>query len=88
MDKRVWFTFGRVTRTEPGNCNLTADMVTVRAGDPMSLAGFDGVWVKGERSYDTYGLVDGIAMYHAPREGLADMSFREHERVGGGHAVS
>jgi hypothetical protein len=54
----------------------------------MSLAQFDGVWIKGERSNDTYVLVDGIAMYHSPREGLADRSFREHERLGGGHAVS
>ena len=87
MDKRIWVSFGKVTRTEPLDSTLTADMVKVRESDPSSIAVFDGVWVRGERSYSTYVLIDGIATYHAPRAGLADMSFEEHERQGGGHPL-
>ena len=87
MEKRIWFTFGKITRTDPTDTMLTADMVNVRARDWATIAIFDGVWVRGERSYDTYVLVDGVAAYHAPWAGLADMSFAEHERLGGGHSV-
>ncbi|GEM_PF-4211096 len=65
-----------------------ADDVKVRPGDPETIAFYDGVWVRGERSYDTYVLVDGVAAYHAPRAGVSDMSFNEHERLGGGHSVT
>ncbi|MDP1721092.1 MAG: hypothetical protein Q8L08_08885 [Candidatus Nanopelagicaceae bacterium] len=87
MDKRIWISFGKVTKTEPLDTSLTADMVKVREGDASTIAIFDGVWVRGERSYSTYVLIDGIAAYHAPRPGLADMSFKEHERLGGGHSL-
>lgn len=66
---------------------LTADMVKVQAAAFSTVAVFDGIWVRGERSYDTYVLVDGVAAYHAPSTGLADKSFEEHERLGGGHPV-
>jgi hypothetical protein len=87
MDKRIWVSFGKVTKTEPLDSTMTADMVRVRAGDTSTVAFYDGVWVRGERSYSTYVIIDGIPSYHSPGVGLADMSFEEHERRGGGHPL-
>jgi hypothetical protein len=88
MEKRIWIAGGHVTKTEPVDPTLTTADIQVRSGDPMSVAVFDGVWVRGQRSYDTYVIIDGVVRYHAPRQGLADSSFDEHERVGGGHLAT
>lgn len=58
--------------------------VTVRPAQDVCV--FDGVWVDGQRSYDTYVLIDGVVRYHAPPQGLADVNFDWHEQAGGGHA--
>jgi hypothetical protein len=73
-----------IVRVEPpGTTDVT---VTVRRGDTSSTAVFDGVWIDGERAYDTYVIIDGQPAYHAPRVGVAEMSFVVHEQLGGGHA--
>lgn len=59
-------------------------IVTVRAKG--GAIPYDGVWYNGERSYDTYVIIDGIVCYHAPQKGLANWSFDHHEAAGGGHA--
>jgi hypothetical protein len=74
-----------VTRTE-GVAGRPA--VTVRAADPELGITYDGVWLNGERSYDTYVILNGgiDGMFHSPRRDLADYSFDRHEECGGGHA--
>ena len=89
MEQRFWFTSCgsgcRLTKSEP----LTASnaKVTVRATDPDQPSGWDGVWVDGERSYDTYVIIDGWVTYHAPAQYLAEQVFDQHEERGGGRSI-
>ena len=88
MEKRIWITLGKVTKTEPMDSALSIEDLKVRSGDVTSIAFFDGIWIRGNRSYETWVLIDGVVSYHSPREDLAQMSFAEHERQGGGHSVA
>ena len=88
MTKRVWLTgVGsdlEVTKTEPSSIGLNV-AVTVRAnGGPIV---FDGVWLNGEPSYDTYVIIDGEVRYHSPMESAAGQTFELHEAAGGGHLL-
>jgi hypothetical protein len=87
VEKRVWLTTAgtefEVTKTEPVSIGLNVE-VTVRAGDGVLL---DGVWLNGERSYDTYIIVDGETRYHSPAESKAASTFEQHEAAGGGHVL-
>ena len=87
MTKRVWLTSVgtdfEVTKTEPVSIGL--DAVTVRAGGGAIV--FDGVWLNGERSYDTYVIVDGDVRYHSSIESAAGQTFELHEAAGGGHLL-
>ena len=88
MTKRVWLTTVgtdfEVTKTEPVSIGLNV-AVTVRAAQgPIT---FDGVWLNGEPSYDTYVLVDGAVRYHSPAESVAGQTFEQHEAAGGGHLL-
>jgi hypothetical protein len=84
MEKRVWLTSvdGElvVTKTEPISIGLNV-AVTVRRSEEILL---DGVWLNGQRSFDTYVIVDGVASYHSPTESAADQTFEQHEAAGGG----
>ena len=88
MTKRVWLrTVGadfEVTKTEPTSVGLNV-AVAVRAADDAIL--FDGVWLNGERSYDTYVMVDGSEKYHSPTDSSAGQSFEQHEAAGGGRRL-
>lgn len=87
MVKRVWLTTVgtdfEVTKTEPVSIGLNVE-VTARAGDGIVL---DGVWLNGERSYDTYIIVDGEVRFHSPVEMVAGPTFETHEAAGGGHVL-
>jgi hypothetical protein len=87
MTKRVWLTAVDtefiVTKTEPVSIGLNVE-VTVRAGDGTLL---DGVWLNGERSYDTYVIVDDEVRYHSPNETAAGPTFDHHEASGGGRVM-
>lgn len=87
MTKRVWLTSAgselEVTKTEPVSIGLNVE-VLVRAGSGVLL---DGVWLNGERSYDTYVLVDGEVRFHSPAESVAGQTFEQHEAAGGGHVL-
>jgi len=88
MTKRVWLTSVgtdfEVTKTEPTSVGLNV-AVTVRAADGTN--GSDGVWLNGERSYDTYIVIDGEVKYHSPTESDAGRTFELHEAAGGGHLL-
>jgi hypothetical protein len=87
MEKRVWLTSAgskcEVTKTEPVSIGLNVE-VTVRAGEGVLL---DGVWLNGERSYDTYVIVDGEARHHSPVESGAARTFDLPEAGGGGNVL-
>jgi hypothetical protein len=70
-------------RLDPGG-DRPNDVVTVQSAG--GAAPYDGVWLNGARSYDTYVLIDGQSAYHAPSQHLAERSFAIHEGNGGGHA--
>ena len=74
----------RVTKTEPASIGLNV-AVAVRAGEGAIT--FDGVWLNGERSYDTYVIVDGDVQYHSPDESVAGQTFELHEAAGAGHLL-
>lgn len=88
MTRRVWLTSnasgGFACRLEPAG--PLGARVAVRAKD--GTAPWDGVWLDGERSYDTYVIIDGVVTYHAPARSITgiDHCFELHEAVGGGHA--
>lgn len=88
MTKSVWLTTVgsdfEVTKTDPVSIGLNV-AVTVRAGE--GAAEFDGVWLNGERSYDTYVFIDGERRYHSPDESVAGQTFEVHEAAGGGHLL-
>jgi hypothetical protein len=88
MEKRVWLTSVddglQVTKTEPVSIGLNVE-VMVRPSE--GAIPFDGVWLNGERSYDTHVLVDGVATYNSPVEDLAEQSFEMHEAAGGGRLL-
>jgi hypothetical protein len=48
---------------------------------------FDGVWLNGVRSYDTYVIVDGEVRYHSQVESVAGQTFEQHEAAGGGRLL-
>lgn len=88
MKKTVWLTSDgtdfEVTKTDPVSIGLNV-AVTVRAcgGD----IAFDGVWLNGERSYDTHIIIDGNERYHTPTESEDEQAFERHEAAGGGHTL-
>jgi hypothetical protein len=88
MEKRVWLTSAgdelNVSKTEPVSIGLNV-AVTVRAGDGTIAS--DGVWLNGERSYDTYVMVDGDVRFHSPAESAAGETFELHEAAGGGQLL-
>ncbi len=88
MAKRVWLisvgTDLEVTKTEPVGIGLNV-AVTVQGGGGDIV--FDGVWLNGERSYDTYVIVDGEVRYHSPVESAAGQTFELHEAAGGGRLL-
>jgi hypothetical protein len=85
MTKRVWLTSVgtdfEVTKTEPTSVGLNV-AVTVRAADEDIP--FDGIWLNGERSFDTYVIIDGEVKYHSAMESAAEHAFELHEAAGGG----
>lgn len=87
MAKHVWVTSVgdelQVTKTDPVSIRLNVE-VTVRAGDGALL---DGVWLNGERSYDTYVMVDGEVRYHSPVESVAQQTCDLYEADGGGQVL-
>jgi hypothetical protein len=87
MTKSVWFTTTgtdlEVAKTDPVSIGLNV-AVTVRAGEGT---GFDGIWLNGERSYDTCVFIDGEMRYHSPVESDAGQTFELHEAAGGGHLL-
>jgi hypothetical protein len=87
MTKRVWLTTVgadfKVTKTEPVSIGLNV-AVTVRGGDGILP---DGVWLNGERSYDTFVILDGVVTYHSPVESAAGQTFEFHDAAGGGNTL-
>jgi hypothetical protein len=88
MTKTVWLTSDgtqlKVTKTDPVSIGLNV-AVTVRAASETIM--FDGVWLNGERSYDTSVVVDGDVQYQSPVESAAGQTFELHEAAGGGHTL-
>ena len=87
MTRRFWYTGDglggfRLTKWEGGSSH---SVVTVRHADEDML--FDGVWVDGERSFDTYVIVNGLVAYHSPVSNVGGSSFELHEQRGGGHQL-
>jgi hypothetical protein len=84
MEKRVWLTSVdselEVTKTEPASIGLNV-AVTVRPGQGVHL---DGVWLNGQRSFDTYIVINGVVSYHSPVESVGEQAFEFHEAAGGG----
>jgi hypothetical protein len=87
MEKKVWLTSNggklTVTKTEPVSIGLNV-AVAVRSDDE---AGSDGVWLNGERSFDTAVIVDGDERFHSPAEPDGEDSFARLEVAGGGHLL-
>jgi hypothetical protein len=73
----------KITRIEPAR--PTSLKVMVRGAE--SFIPFDGVWIDGERSYDTNVIVDGWTQYRSPARHIAEQSFDLHEAAGGGHPL-
>ena len=73
-----------VTKTEPPSIGLNV-AVTVRPADAAIPC--DGVWLNGERSYDTHIIVDGDEKFHSPTESAAGQTFELHEAAGGGYVL-
>ena len=88
MTKTVWLTSVgtglEVTKTDPISIGLNV-AVTVRAAEGAIM--LDGVWLNGERSYDTYVIVDGNVRYHSPVQSVAGQTFELHEAAGGGQLL-
>jgi hypothetical protein len=88
MTKRVWLTsvgtHFEVTKTEPTSVGLNVAVMVRPAGEDIAL---DGIWLNGERSYDTYIIVDGEVKYHTAGESDAGHAFELHEAAGGGHLL-
>jgi len=88
MTKRVWLTAVgddfEVTKTEPMSIGLNV-AVAVRGADGSIPS--DGVWLNGERSYDTYVIVDSEVRYHSPIESADGQAFERHEAAGGGQPL-
>jgi hypothetical protein len=88
MEKRVWLTSTgsdlAVSKTDPVSIGLNV-AVTVRPAD--GAIAFDGVWLNGERSYDTSILIDGDVRYHSPVESEPGHTFELHEAAGGGRVL-
>jgi hypothetical protein len=88
MTKSVWLTTTgtelEVTKTDPVSIGLNVE-VTVRAGE--GALAFDGVWLNGERSYDTAVYIDDEMRYHSPVESAAGQTFEMHEAAGGGRLL-
>jgi hypothetical protein len=87
MGKTVWLTTNgndlQVTKTDPVSIGLNVE-VTVRAGDGQL---HDGVWLNGQRSFDTSVILDGVASYHSPDESDGARTFEQHEAAGGGSSL-
>jgi hypothetical protein len=87
MAKRVWLSSVEsgleVTKTDPVSIGLNVE-VTVRAGEDGST---DGVWLNGNRSYDTDILIDDVVSYHSPDESVGREMFERLESCGGGSAL-
>jgi hypothetical protein len=58
--------------------------VLVRRRDPDQP--FDGVWVNGERAFETNVFIDGVWAYWTPIPGVGRHCFQQHEERGGGYA--
>jgi len=88
MTKRVWLASSgdelEVTKTEPVSIGLNVS-VSVRAAD--GAIPLDGVWLNGERSYDTEILIDDDVRYHSPGEEAAGETYERHEAAGGGELL-
>ena len=88
MEKKVWLSSVgeslEVTKTEPVSIGLNVSVAVRPCGSDIP---FDGVWLNGERSYDTHVLIDGQPKYHTPVEADADPSFDLHEAAGGGELL-
>ena len=88
MTRRVWLTSkalgGFACRLEPAG--PPRERVAVRAKGGTTP--WDGVWLDGERSYDTCVIIDGVVTYHPPARSITgiDRCFELHEAAGGGHA--
>ncbi len=68
--------------------NATLELRCVTSGLERFGIKWDGVWLDGERSYDTYVIIDGVVSYHVPaRDRAVERCFELHEQRGGGHAV-
>jgi hypothetical protein len=88
VEKKVWLTSDggqlTVTKTEPVSIGLNV-AVAVRSGDGEDVC--DGVWLNGERSFDTSVMVDGDVRFHSSAESVAEESFERHEAAGGGQLL-
>ena len=86
-ETRIWITTSsggqRSMRIQP--VERPGAAVTVRrSGEGIP---FDGIWIDGQRSYDTWVMIDGEEAYHAPSLRLAAATFDLHERRGGGQPI-
>jgi hypothetical protein len=73
-------------RDEDGPTSIGLNVeVTVRTAD--EAIPHDGVWLNGQRSYDTYIMIDRDVRYQTPCESIAEGSFELHEAAGGGQIV-
>jgi hypothetical protein len=88
VTRRFWLTVvsggeSILTRVEPDD--LAGARVTVRVA--LLPGESDGVWVDGQRSYDTYVFIDGAAAYYSQARHEAEAAFERMERSGGGRSV-
>jgi hypothetical protein len=88
MTKRIWLTSVgtdfQVRKTEPTSVGLNVAVMVRAAGADIP---FDGIWLNGERSYDTYVIIDGEVKYHSVSESAAGDTFELHEAAGGGQLL-
>ena len=89
MTTRLWYTSDgtggyKLTKNEPsGDLKVT---VSIRPPDADQM--WPGVWINGDRSYDTYVLRDGVVYVHSPVRQVGETTFDLHEQRGGGSSVS
>lgn len=86
MTRRYWFVSDGAGKFWLTNCDGGPHGVVTVRGKEADIP-YDGVWVDGEPSPDTYVIIDGFVTYYAPEHRFSRWSFDKHKVRGGGHAL-
>lgn len=94
VSKRIWVVpnpFGEgfvIDTAEPES--LTNAVVTVRRAEPRAGTMFDGIWLNGNRAYDTKVICGSTVMFPVPDQGRRGVTvcFDRHEARGDGEPLA